>query len=386
VIQYQLERYARLLADEQCVREGRIAICGQNDTTCCYGADDLSCLAEQILLKSGAAAVIVAEPLHPFPFFLIRRAAPDSATLVPEDSESKSSLHDIPVIRSVPDREELLHTICAALQKRKGCLVEGIGMVSQGGLTIEQAYIIWSSLMHATTIKYLADLLADGPVLPDESAALHTFKNSLKSVTFTDKPAPCTASLTSPQEILNEMCHTGQTTVRMGLVDSFFGNISWTTGDTMYISQTSARLDELAAQIDPVPFDESTTTGITASSELPAHKAIVKATGCRAILHGHPKFPVVMSFFSVPGEHEGISTVHALPVVRGEGGVGGLAESVPKAFLLTGSKAVIVQGHGVFAISANSFNEALATLADVEQQCREHYFLRLCEKYPHKLL
>ena len=382
MIQHQLEKYARLLVHEQCVREDRIGICGQNDTTYCYGAEDLSCLAEQILIKLGSAAIIVAAPLHPFPFFLVDRSAPDSSTLFPEDSESKSSLHDIPIIRSIPDGQELLNAICAALKRRKGCIVEGIGMVSQGGLTVEQAYITWSSLMHATTIKYLADLLTSGPVVPNEAVALQKFRNSLKPVTAADTRFLCNASPASLQDILGEICHTGQTTVKMGLVDSFFGNISWTTGDIMYISQTSARLDELAAQIDPVPFNGSTTTGLTASSELPAHRAIVKATGCKAILHGHPKFPVVMSFFCLPGDQEGLYTINSLPVVRGEGGVGGLAESLPRAFLLTDSKAVIVQGHGVFAISNNSFHEALATLADVEQRCRDHYFLALSGKYP----
>jgi len=380
MIQHQLERYARLLLDEQCVKNGRIAICGQNDSIDCYGAKDLSQLAEQILYRLGSAAVIVAAPLHPFPFFLIQHSAPDCLTLVPEDSESKSSLHDIPIIRSIPDQKELLNAICAALQRRKGCIVEGIGMVSQGSLTIEQAYIIWSSLVHATSVMYLANLLKFGPVLADEVVALRRYKYSLKPLLPENQPPYCTPPLPH-RDIQNEMCHIGQITVRMGLVDSFFGNISWTGEDVMYISQTSARLDELASQIDPVPFDGSTTNGLTASSELPAHRAVVTTTGCRAILHGHPKFSVVMSFFCEPGEHAGIDIVDTLPVVRGEGGVGGLAESLSKAFRLTASNAVIVQGHGVFAISKNSFHETLITLAKVEQHCREQYFLRLNKKF-----
>lgn len=381
MIQHQLERYARLLTDEQSVLKDRIAICGQNDALCCYGAPDLSRLAVEILAQLGSTAVIVAEPLYPFPFFLVDRSSPNSRALVPEDSESKSSLHDIPIVRKMPDREKLLNTICTVLRRRKGCIVEGIGMVSHGGLTVEQAYITWSSLMHATTIKYLQDLLSDGPVVAAETETLRVFRNKLKPV-VTDNLLPCSDSPTSTQDILREVCRAGQITVQMGLVDSFFGNISWTNGSVMYISQTSARLDELATQIDPVPFDRSTTTGLTASSELPAHRAVVNATNCRAIVHGHPKFPIVMSFFCDPGAAcEGVAAIDAFPVVRGEGGVGGLAESLSRAFHLTGANAVIVQGHGVFAISKNSFNEALVALAGVEQQCREHYFQRLYEKF-----
>lgn len=376
----QLERYARLLVDEKCAREHRIGISAQNDSVYCYGADDLSGFAADILQQLDCTAIIIAEPKHPFPFLLAQRLSPASSTIVPGDSESKTSLHDIPVVRRTEDVKQQRDAVCAALKRRKGCIVEGIGMVSQGALTIEQAYITWSSLMHATTIKFLADLLAEGPASPNESSAIQTFKSSLQPLCSDDIPV-FLSPLTSSLDIVPEMCRAGQTTVRMGLVDSFFGNISWSTDDRIYISQTSARMDELAEQIDQVPFDGSTTTGLTASSELPAHTAVVRETGVQAIVHGHPKFPVIMSFFCTPGEYDGMYDIDDIPVVQGEGGMGGLAESLPKAFKQTGKKAVIVKGHGVFAISQDNFKEALYTLARVEQQCREGYFQRLEERF-----
>jgi len=380
-MQLELRRYAQLLVDEQCSKADNIAISVQNDSVYSYGSQDLAPLACQIIEKLGCAAVIVAEPLYPFPAFLLRRTAPDIAMLVPHDSESLSSLHDIPLVRHCQDQSVLAEKICAALRKRKGCIVEGVGMVSHGALTVEQAYIAWSSLLHATTIKYLEDLLSVGPLLSEEKDALKHYRTSslkplnVKRFLFSAKVP------TQPPEILSEICLAGQATVQLGLVDSFFGNISCRTEDTLYISQTSARLDELSGQIDAVPFDGSSTAGITASSELPAHKAIYKTRGCKVILHGHPRFPVILSFFATVGNHAGITMIGTIPVVDGEGGVGGLAESLSRAFSLTTVKAIVVRGHGVFALSDTGFGEALAALVEVEQYCRELYFLQLAEKY-----
>lgn len=380
-MQIQLKQYAQRLIDEQCAKPDKIAVCSQNDETCSFGSQSLVQLAKLILKELDCASVIVAEPLHPFPLLLLLRTPPGLATLVPRDSESRSSLHDIPLVRHSQNLTDLVAAICTALRKRKGCIVENIGIVSQGSLTIEQSYIAWSSLLHATTIKYFEDLLATGPQLPEEmQAVLHYKDNHLKP--FDPDSFSLLSSLPDhPLTIMSEMSLAGKATVQLGLVDSFFGNISYATQNTIYISETSARLDELQDQIDPIPFDSSSTAGITASSELPAHRAVISATNCKAILHGHPKFSVIMSFFAVPDSYDGISLVDLIPVVDGEGGVGGLAESLPRAFNLTGAKAVIVKGHGVFTISQYGFGETLTELANVEQRCRDIFFDLLQERH-----
>lgn len=380
-MQQQLEHFIQLLIDEQSVKNGNIAICSQNDAVCKSGNQKLALLAEQILQRLNCAAIIIAEPLHSLPMLLLRRAAADTDCIVPRDSESRSSLHDIPLIRKTQDQSLLLKLICKALSKRKGCIVEGIGIISQGALTVEQAYIAWSSLLHATTIKYFEDLLTTGPLLQEESDAVEQYKNSQLKPLTVDRQAFCSTPPSTLQDIISEMSLTGQKTVELGLVDSFFGNISYLANNILFISQTSARLDQLSSQIDAVPFDGSSTAGITASSELPAHRAIMLATKCKAILHGHPRFPVIMSFFASSDTADTFDLLGSLPVVGGEGGVGGLAESLPKAFSLTDTKAVIVQGHGVFVISHTGFGEALSMLADVELFCRNLYFDRLYKRY-----
>ena len=166
-------------------------------------------------------------------------------------------------------------------------------------------------------------------------------------------------------------------------MDSFFGNISYRVGDTIYISQTAASLDELAGCVDPVPTDNRSTTGITASSELLAHRRIYEATGARAILHGHPKFAVAMSMLCdvkdcpIKDCWKDCTRVRMLgdtPIVAGEIGAGGLAVHVPP--VIGGPGKTIVYGHGVFAIGRDGFEEAFRSMVDVENRCREEYFRR----------
>jgi ribulose-5-phosphate 4-epimerase/fuculose-1-phosphate aldolase len=268
-------------------------------------------------------------------------------------------------------------------------VVEGIGIIASGSLTIEQAYINWSSVFHSTFIKYLEDILQDGFLLPGEGEAFACFRSDwLKSLNADDlrfRQGP----ITGRSDILDEITRVGSYTVQRGLVDSFFGNISYSDGDLIYISQTASSLDELAGCIDPVPFENTSTVGITASSELVAHRSIYEVTGCRAILHGHPRFAVVMSMMCeekatcpITDCWRDCSKVRELggtPVVAGEIGAGGIARNVPP--VIGGPGCAIVYGHGVFAIGRTDFREAFQALVDVENWCRIEYFRRFDERF-----
>ena len=372
-----LTKYAVRLQSEGTVRPGRAAIACKNDSISAVGPEDLASLAVALLDQLSATAIVIAEPVYPYANLLLKRSLPDLTAIIPNDSESRASLHDIPLI-ALSDNVQLTATIASVLCCRKGCIVEGVGIAAQGTLTVEQAYIAWSSLYHATFIKYHEDLLRVGQKMPEETAVLAQILQHKQSrcplMGSSDFQA---GPLFTPREIIKEIAAVGRATVEHRLVDSFFGNISYAGPDALYISQTSARLDELEHQIDAVPYENISTAGITASSELPAHRALMAATGCRAILHGHPRLPVVMSFFSSPTEFTGIDQVCGIPVVGGEGGLGGLAETVPRAFAVTQAKAVIVRGHGVFSVGRNDFRDAFAALLSVEEDCRMEYCRRL---------
>jgi ribulose-5-phosphate 4-epimerase/fuculose-1-phosphate aldolase len=288
------------------------------------------------------------------------------------------------------------------LKERKAAIIQGLGVVSTGGVTVEQAYIGFSTIFHTTFVKYCLDVLTDGFKLSNEQMIFEGFKQSwdrspdLSDLIFrsgpleanTD-PRPSPNSRPLPQGarelIYDEICRVGRYTVEKGYVDSFFGNISYFDGRTIYISQTTSSLDELEGFIDPVPVDGSSTAGLSASSELPTHRAIYLDASYRAVLHGHPRFSIILSMLCDEKNCairdcnrlcDRARSACGVPIVAGETGAGGMARSVPAAMKQQG--VCIVYGHGIFAAGEKDFRDAYMKMADVENRCRDEYF-RLAE-------
>ncbi|MBU5614957.1 class II aldolase/adducin family protein [Geomonas azotofigens] len=381
----QITKYTgKLLADRSACADG-IAFAAQDDVLITAGAPELAALAGGTLSRLNSLALVAARPSLPFADFLIARAGQGEECIVPQDTETRTFLHDIPFLRrqDLPDDPGPL--LARLLGTRKGVIVEGIGIVAVGAITVEQAFINYSSVFHSTFVKYLQDVLADGFRLPGEREAFDSFRRQwLRPLSATGLDF-IPALSQEKEEILAEIERVGRYTVERGLVDSFFGNISAVAGELIYISQTAASLDELRGCIDPVPADNSSTTGITASSELLAHRKIYEQTGARVILHGHPKFSVVMSMLcdrkaecAIKDCWKDCPHVRELggtPVVAGEIGAGGLAKRVPPVIGAGGS--AIVYGHGVFTLGREGFGEAFAAMVDVENFCRDEYFRRV---------
>jgi ribulose-5-phosphate 4-epimerase/fuculose-1-phosphate aldolase len=184
-------------------------------------------------------------------------------------------------------------------------------------------------------------------------------------------------------EVIESMAEAGRAIVSQRLVDSQFGNISYIYRDHIFISQTGSSLDELEGCIDMVPLDGSSSIGITASSELSAHKNIYLRSGCNAILHGHPKFSVIMSMYC---KEEGCdrSMCHKIckqkreimktPIVPGEIGTGptGLMNTVPPVMME--GQGAIVYGHGVFVADRDTFQKPFDTLMQIEENSFREYF------------
>ncbi|HEY6007584.1 MAG TPA: class II aldolase/adducin family protein [Geobacteraceae bacterium] len=384
-MQDQIARYcAKLVADRSAAADG-IAFAAQDDRLITAGNAALAPLAGEVLSRLTCLALVAARPSLPFAEFLIARAAAGEERIVPSDTETRTFLHDIPFLRCAELADEPTARMATLLANRKGIVAEGVGIVATGTITVEQAYINYSSVFHSTFVKYLQDLLRDGFLVHGERESLARFRCQwLRPLTA--EGLAFRGHLDDPDSILAELATVGRYTVERGLVDSFFGNISCRLGDTVYISQTASSLDELAGCIDPVPFDNSSTFGITASSELLAHRRIYEETGARVILHGHPKFAVVMSMLC---EEEGCPVTDCwrdcarvrflgdTPVVAGEIGAGGLARRVPPVIGQTG--AAVVYGHGVFTIG-DDFDQAFRALVEVENWCRQEYFRRLEER------
>ncbi len=330
-------------------------------------------------------AILFARTALPFADFLVQRAGPEADRVLPRDSETKTFLHDIPFIRKgeyadAPDAG-LAEKISGCLRERKAVLIEGAGVVAVGGVTVEQAFNAFSMVFHTTFIKYLLDLLTQGFKLPGERRAFEEFRSGwikpLDSSGLTFDAGP----LSGQDAILREIRRVGKYTVEKGLVDSFFGNISYFDGRTIFISQTASSLDELEGHVVPVALDGSSTAGITASSELPAHRAVYLSTNYHAVLHGHPRFSVILSMHCEEKDCTEVDcgrncrhrrSTCGVPIVPGEIGAGGLAKTVPSA--ITESGACIVYGHGVFSAGAKDFHEAFMKMMEVEGRCRDEYF------------
>ena len=385
----QIRKYTRKLTSDRSANSHAISFAAQDDVMISEGDPGLSKLASSVLSRLNCLALVAARPSLPFAEFLVQRSAFDEHRIVPRDTETRTFLHDIPILRHAELGIDPADSIARELGNRKGIVVEGIGIIANGTLTVEQAYINWSSVFHSTFIKYLEDLLSHGFLYPGEAKVFEYFRTewlhplSSNGLVFRDGP------ISGKSEILDELANVGRYTVQRGLVDSFFGNISYSDGDLIYVSQTASSLDELTGCIDPVPCENISTVGITASSELVAHRRIYETTGCRAILHGHPRFAVVMSMLceekelcTIPDCWRDCVKVRFLggtPVVAGEIGAGGIAKNVPPVIGETGK--AIVYGHGVFATGRNGFREAFQSLVDVENWCRQEYFRIFDERH-----
>lgn len=383
----QIEKYAGKLATDGSADPERTVLLARDDRLLNWGSETLLPLGQAVIERLNIISLVVAAPPLPLVDLLLRRIPANDRRIVPQDTETRTFLHDIPVIRREQFSVEDPQYLVSQLGQRKGVLVEGVGIMATGSVTVEQAYINYSSVYHALFVKFLLMLLID-PQAPteEEIEALDPLWQQLK----TDIPRGSGDLLEGPldekERILQAMDQVGKRTVELKLVDSFFGNISSCLDGQLFISQTGASLDDLPGCIDRVPNDNSSTAGITASSELIAHRAIFEHSGARAILHGHPKFSVILSLICQETDCkikdcwkdcDKIRYLDQVPVVAGEVGAGGIARKVPP--VIDGGIAV-VYGHGVFATGRLDFRQPLEAMIDLENWCRHEYARNLFER------
>lgn len=329
-------------------------------------------------------SLLFSKPAEPYRSIIDFLASRSEGVITPEDCETRTFLHDLPVAESFH-----ASSIIRALKRRKCVIVPREGLVTFGTVTPEQAFVTYSSVCFSCFVKFFADLLKElqrRRIDREWENVLNTVLSHLPALCGTP-PALTPGPFGSEEEVRRALCEAGRATVRQGLVDSYFGNISYLWNDILYISQTGGSLDELEDCIDSCPLDGSSCAGLTASSELTAHLKIVRDTEVRAILHGHPRFSVILSMDCRKEQCEFRGSCHircperrsvgGIPVVPGEVGTGpfGLCHTAPP--VLKGHRGVIVYGHGVFTASAGDFNDAFRHLLDIERACREDCLERI---------
>lgn len=325
----------------------------------------------------------LAEPHKSLVEALAREA---EGAITPEDCETRTFLHDLPVVRDFAPQP-----LAAALKRRKGCIVPGRGLLAHGTVSPEQGFVTVSSMAFACFVKFFSDHLATLRRGATDAAARERFVRiaGLLPPQRTTLPDLERGPFAAAPDAVRAMVQAGKATVDYGLVDSYFGNISYLVDDTLHISQTGSSLDELAGLIDPCPLDGSTSHGLTASSELTAHREVLLRTKARAVLHGHPRFSVILSMDCTEADCPVRGACHArcpkdrcvadVPVVPGEVGTGptGLCNTMPAA--MVGRRGVLVHGHGLFTLGRDDFREAFSALLAIENLCRSEYFSRVAD-------
>jgi len=379
-----VERLVRKYADKL-VRAGLAEpgepLVGGLDAEIVWSRPDPACaMLEEVFAGLNINSLLLCRPAEPYRSLIEHLAARSGGAVRPSDCETRTFLHDLPVAEKFSAAR-----IVAALRQRKSVIVPGRGVVTAGTVSPEQAFVVFSSVCFACFVKFFSDFLAGGA----DAAGRAVFDAAAARLDpLPAEPPPLARGpFRAEGEVYDALCEAGRKTVELRLVDSYFGNISYRLGQTLYISQTTSSLDEMEGMIDPVPLDGSSCAGITASSELSAHRQVVQTSGNRALLHGHPKFSVILSMdcrregCQLRGEcHRRCPHARAIgdvPVVPGEVGAGrwGLCNTLPPA--MVGRRGVIVYGHGVFTVGEDDFNVPLANLIAIERMCREEYFRRL---------
>jgi ribulose-5-phosphate 4-epimerase/fuculose-1-phosphate aldolase len=350
--------------------------------------DAAAAVMEDVIGGLNIASILFARPAEPY-FSILNLLAARAAEgfFVPGDSETRTFFHDIPV----SDRFDA-PTIIGALKKRRSIFIRDHGIVTYGTVSPEQAFIVFSSVCFSGFVKFFTDALVSKNVEAGDIIflrdAMERYRGFIESAR--DRVPSHAGPFAESARIYDAIIEAGRLTVERRLVDSFFGNISYRDGGTIYISQTGSSLDELAGCIDPCPVDGSTCAAITASSEYTAHRDILASGDARAILHGHPRFSVIMSMICEKENCDNRGQCHRLcstprfigdvPIVPGEIGTGryGLCNTLPPA--LKGRRGAIVWGHGLFTTGRDDFREAFRSMVEIELMCLEEYGKALGEK------
>lgn len=178
----QIGKYTqKLLRDRTAVPES-IRFYRLDDIVSANRQDEWLPLFSSVFSGLDITALLFARLTLPFADLLVERAEAGADRLVPKDSETRGFLHDIPFIRKKEwegaSATDLTEMIVRCLKERKAAIIEGLGVVSIGGVTVEQAYIGFSTIFHTTFVKYLLDVLTDGFKLSNEKMIFEGFKQA----------------------------------------------------------------------------------------------------------------------------------------------------------------------------------------------------------------
>lgn len=383
-----LSKYAEKLERTGLASPGSILFGGRDDSVEWVGDAPARPVLEEVFERLAVCSLLLFRPSEPWSSMIGLLAEQGGGSIRPSDCESLTFLHEIPVAGDLD-----AGLLAGLLGRRRSAVVPGPGIAAWGAVSPEQAFVSASSVCFACFVKFMADYLDS---LEAGRKPPETWRRVVEAVREGAGASSGGAAggmglaagpFRTEGEVRAAIAQAGAMTVESGLVDSYFGNVSWLLDGVLYISQTASSLDELPGAIDACPLDGSSCAAITASSEYMAHVEALRATGADGILHGHPRFAVVSSLACGTPSCAGRGSCHlrcprarhagGAPIVSGEVGAGpsGLYRTLPSALL--GSDAAIVHGHGVFAAARGDFRGAFEAMSGIERACRAGYFERV---------
>lgn len=385
-----IKKYSKKLVEHGLCNEGSPLI-GGLEVELIWNKKDPSCkILEKVINSLNITSILFAEPAEPY-FSILNYLSfkANELTIHPKDCETRTFLHDIPVSLKFE-----ANSIIKILKNRKSVIIPKHGIITIGTISPEQTFIVYSSVCFALFVKFFDDYyysITSNNINEQQKTIFNqtidyykNFISKIKKVSSTNN-----ISLKKEDEVIKSIIKTGKLTVDCLMVDSFFGNISYKLKKSIYISQTGSSLDELIGCIDKCPINQSSCAAITASSEFSAHKDIYLNTKNKAILHGHPKFCVIMSLLCRKNNCKFKGQCHIkcpekryakdIPIVSGEVGTGifGLYRTLPPA--IKNKRGVIVYGHGLFTADKYSLENTFNNLIDIETMCLNLYLEKVKE-------
>ncbi len=380
-----LKKYLNKLLLSELINPDKVVFMGRDDQLYVLGTMEgpLRQTMEALFDLLRVNSLLWAEPAMPWYRCLqmvLSRCHEPLTEVVPQDCETRTFFHHFPVV----DRPEPLALAEALAEAKAAIVLQPLGIISKATVSPEQAFVAFSSACFSLSVKALYDLLVQcsqkGPLTGNALEEFIQFWQYFKCLQEPEIHLPWPEDITEAKEALITV---GRAMVRSGLVDSYFGNLSIRLGNTLIISQTAASLDELEDALEELPLGGGSTVALVASSEMPTHTRVYQSTEHRVILHGHPRFSVVMSMFCErPCELFGQCHIRCpeerflcgAPVVPGEIGTGrhSILNTVPRA--LRTSDATVVTSHGVFTAHPRQITQALKRMVEIEQCAKLRYY------------
>ena len=164
------------------------------------------------------------------------------------------------------------------------------------------------------------------------------------------------------------------------LISSHGGNISVRINDNIVISKTGTMIGHLNySDVTVVSINNEHDKNLQkASMELIVHKAIYQSSSANAIIHTHPEYTIILSFFYdkiIPVDSEGKYSVGEIPVIDVKNTIASkeVAEEIKRFTNIY--KAAVVKSHGLF-VWAESLEKAFYYTTSIEKSSKILYLFQ----------